>query len=118
MVKVEIKNLPQFQASLKKLEARIIANIERALKASANDMAKKAKERVPVKTGSLKNSISVKKGKEDLSFLVQAEAPHARFVEFGSFKTPARPFMVPTFEEGKGKTRERIIKAINGAIKG
>lgn len=118
MVKVEITNLPEFLASMKKLEAQILENIEEALEDSANNLVEKARERVPVKTGDLRDSIKVQKGEGDLNYLVQASAPHARFIEFGSLKTPARPFLGPAVEESRDGIRETMIKAINAAIRG
>ncbi len=118
MIKAEFKNLSQFQARMKDLKVKIHETIETALESGAENIADRARERVPIKNGLLRESITAQKGGSNLNFLVEAKAPHARFVEYGTLKTPARPFFWPAFEEGKGLLRVGIIKAINEAVKG
>lgn len=39
---------------------------------------------------------------------VQATAPHAHFIEFGTQTAPAQPFMGPAFQSGRGKAVSAI----------
>ncbi|MCH8322576.1 MAG: HK97 gp10 family phage protein [Proteobacteria bacterium] len=117
MIRLEITNLPAFQRSLEKLTGDIQDNIKDALRAGAQDLAVRAKERVPVKSGELRDSIVTLEGGEGMNYIISATAPHARFVEFGTRKTPARPFMVPAAEEVFPQILDNLAGAINKAIR-
>jgi HK97 gp10 family phage protein len=66
----------------------------------ANDAETIAKTIVPVDTGELKGSISTKvvKNKNDVTIKLQAEADHAKYVEFGTVKMNAQPFLLPSLK--------------------
>ena len=117
MIRLEITNLPAFQRSIKKLVSDIQENIEDTMKAGAGDLARAASGRVPVNTGALKKSIVVREEGGKLSYVISATAPHARFVEFGTRKTPARPFMVPAAEEVFPALVDDLAGSINKAIR-
>ncbi|RYF47563.1 MAG: HK97 gp10 family phage protein [Cytophagaceae bacterium] len=51
---------------------------------------------VPVDTGKLRDSIQIVETKDGVT--IQAKAPHAFFVEHGTYKMPARPFFEPAMQ--------------------
>lgn len=59
----------------------------------AEEIAIRAKELVPVRTGVLRDSITVKNG--DLKSLIIAEADYSIYVELGTRHQEAKPYMVP-----------------------
>jgi len=64
------------------------------------DTQAKAQAIVPVDTGNLKNSIQVDLSElEELSGEVVPQAEYAVYVEFGTSKMPAQPYMTPAAEE-------------------
>lgn len=65
-------------------------------------------------TGELVKSISVKidKGSAD----VQATAPHAMHLEFGTRNMEARPFLQPSLEATRGKVKS-FLRGVIGKIK-
>lgn len=83
----------------------LIAAVEVEAQRKAAETAKKievdAKARAPVKTGHLRSSIVAQSaGKEAF---VAAEAEYAAFVEFGTYKMAARPYLSPAVEANKAE---------------
>lgn len=63
-----------------------------------------AKGYAPVRTGALRESISTEIRETDKT-IVGEVAPHvsyAQFLEFGTYKMAAQPFMRPAYEENRG----------------
>lgn len=75
--------------------AAVEANSIAAVARKADDIVRDAQSRAPVRTGHLRGSIQriiVKRGKEATIF---ASAEYAPYVEFGTYKMAARPFLYP-----------------------
>jgi hypothetical protein len=49
---------------------------------------------------------------------VTSNAPHAADMEFGNSKVEARPYMAPAAQKKRRAVADRIVQAINSAIKG
>lgn len=80
------------------LIAAVEANSRSVPKKVADKIAAQARAVVPVRTGYLQSSIvsvSISAGKEAE---VQANAPYAAFVEYGTYKMAARPFLAPSVD--------------------
>lgn len=60
---------------------------------AANHAAQIARDLAPVETGELRGSISASPAEGGAS--VQAAAPHAVMVEYGTSRMPPQPFMLP-----------------------
>lgn len=83
------------------LIAAVEANAQRAPKRVADKIAVSARARVPVDTGYLKStieSVSVSRAKEAE---VRVGAGYAGFVEYGTYKMAAQPFLGPAVDEFK-----------------
>ena len=61
-------------------------------------------------TGVLRNNIVVSSNAEKLEVEVASRAKYSKFLEFGTVKMKARPFMFPAFEMNKPKIRRRFAK--------
>ncbi len=71
-------------------------------------------------SGALSRSINTrvqKSAKEALIVAGNSLAKYARFLEFGTSKMAARPFMVPALEKSKAFIRARLNEAVDIAIK-
>jgi len=77
------------------LIAAVEVNSRAAVKKKAEDIARDAKGRAPVQTGFLRSSIHAVSVAEGKSAEVQVDAPYAPFVEYGTYKMAARPFLSP-----------------------
>ena len=62
----------------------------------------RAKEIVPVDTGALQESIHVEKGDQLGEYRVVASEPYAAFVEFGTSKMAAQPYLIPAWRQVRG----------------
>jgi HK97 gp10 family phage protein len=91
---------------------------EKALKKGAGFLQEKIKEATPVKTGKLRDSITfseVKNGKVEIG-PDYAGAFYGHFVEFGSSKAGAQPFIQPTFENNKDEIEKIMSKEIKRSL--
>lgn len=58
-----------------------------------------AKKRAPVDTGRLRNSIATEIERDGLTGVVGTNVEYAPFVEWGTSKMPAQPYLLPAHEE-------------------
>lgn len=137
---VEVRGLRELSDALKalpkKLERRVL---KAALMTGAREIANEAKLRVPFRTGAVRRNIRARPGRPDqghnatvivsvrkltgrqISRLKakgkRVDDPfHWRFVEFGTSKMPARPFMRPAFESKKVSAAHSIKDALKRRI--
>ena len=63
-------------------------------------------------TGFLANNIVTKLSSDGLSGEVTSRADYSQFLEFGTSKMGARPFMQPSLEENRPKIRARVRRLL------
>jgi len=87
---------------------------------SANIVARKARTKAPWESGELATSITVEESKfKNGGHLVVAQGPgnydkyYASFVELGTHKMAARPFLRPALKQSKAE----ILKEFEGIIR-
>ena len=103
-----------FSSRIPKITAEMIPKLEAATAAGAELIAARAKQRVPVDTGRLRDAIHVES--DDGGFAVIAgdtEAFYGHIVEHGGARTPAHPFLIPATEE----SREEVITLVTAALR-
>jgi HK97 gp10 family phage protein len=113
----------KLRRKLRRLPEEATKGIKTAMTELAADIERSAKSRVPVDTGTLKANISAKVSRDGLSARIGVQGKRASrkafygpFVEFGTVKTPAQPFMGPAFEENKTEGVKRIGAEIDRAF--
>jgi HK97 gp10 family phage protein len=84
---------------LPSLAAEIKAQGEALVEKTADDIATGAQQRAPVRTGQLRDSIHREGGGTEAT--VVADAPHAKYVEYGTSRMGARPFFWPALEANR-----------------
>jgi HK97 gp10 family phage protein len=89
--------------------------LEAAISDAAQIIKDEAQRRCPEKTGRLKRSIDVQVFKKG-SVAVTAGAPYAKFVEYGTSKMAARPFMRPAADRGASKAAKQITAAVKRKV--
>ena len=115
-VKFDVRKLNR---KLKTLESKIEKKLTRqALRAGAKIIAKEAKLRAPVDTGELKSKIKVwalKRSRKKIGVLVGTSAKeytgdqfYASFLEWGTSKMPAKPWLGPA-AEAKGPEAAAVV---------
>lgn len=86
---------------------RINAALPQALLAGAEAVAECARGMCPVDTGALRSSISV--SADGAGAVVSAGEDYAVYVEFGTYKTPAQPFLAPALSAAAGEMTAAIL---------
>ena len=87
--------------------------VKAALTVSAEGIAARAQQRVPVATGRLRDAIHVEDDGDDVYVLGGSEEVwYGHLVEFGTRHVPAQPFLVPAAEEGKDDTVAAVVAAL------
>ncbi|HBR33188.1 MAG TPA: hypothetical protein DD734_01030, partial [Firmicutes bacterium] len=80
----DVPELEQTLGQLKAYDGKTALKVEEAVSASTKNIAKGARQRVPVRSGKLKKSIRSRFDKRAVTGYVQARQPHAHLVEFGA----------------------------------
>lgn len=89
-MKVEIK-----KNRIKEIDAKVEEAIETALIACAEQAIDYATDIVPVDTGNLRNSITKEYDKSEHVVYIGTDVEYAPYVEFGTYKMEARPYLKP-----------------------
>jgi len=119
MSDIEVLGMEAILKKLKALTERVQKNVlTGAIRAGASSISKEAKLLVTKDSGTLKKSIGVVKRKSKNKNIVYfSVAPlkkkggwYGHFLEFGTVKAPAHPFMRPAFEKKGNETIEEAKK--------
>ena len=106
----------QFTLNLRtdEVAAKVKDALWKAAVRTAVDIENDAHKAVPVRTGRLKDSIKVDVTKvEGLAAIeARAEAPYAAFVELGTAKTRAQPFLGPAVRNNVDKLLQRVAEEL------
>jgi HK97 gp10 family phage protein len=96
--------------------AQFPIRLDAATRAVAENIAERARDRVPVDSGRLKSAIHVERaGAGEYAVIAgDRDAWYGHFVEFGTVRSAAHPFMTPASEE----TRPTIRAISQAALKG
>lgn len=111
---VRLTGFKEFQEMLKRNPDK--EAISNALDQGAEIVYIGAKELVPVDTGFLKSTIK-KINKSKLTKIVEVSAPYAGFVEFGTSKMRAKPYVRPPLERAMKTLKQLLPKRIMQKIK-
>lgn len=92
-----------------------------AVVSGAELVSNDAKVKAPVKTGNLRRSIHVgdeASGGDWAECSVGTDVEYAAFVELGTSKMAARPYLRPAVESTKGEVEREIADAVRALIRG
>ena len=102
----DLDELPDEQSQA--LEEEVHDIVETA----GDNMVTYAQGIVPVRTGNLMASIFANVDEDDLSVTLGATADYASFIEYGTVKMRAQPFLEPAAAIGQEEMNARIEEAI------
>ena len=85
------------KSRLPEVSAEIRPRVGRAVKSTAQDIEADAKERAPVLTGALRDSLITERAGA-ASYRVGSPLYYSRFVELGTVHAAAEPFLIPAAE--------------------
>lgn len=124
----EIKGLEQLISKLNNLPEKLEKKVIRAaVRKGAILVRNKAREKVPVKTGTLKKSIKIRSNRVAngiISFKIGptndkkkgTDVFYGRFIEFGTSKMAAKPFMRPALDESETEVLNVVIDNIKSKL--
>ena len=124
MVSFKMTGLDALDKALKKLESKVQRRVlNKAARAGARVVQKRAKALAPVRTGALRRAIRVvtmkaKKGQGKVAVTVKSgrgekrDVFYAHMVEFGTIGARTRPFMRPAFDETQKEQLDAIGKTL------
>ncbi len=104
--RVQILGKEKLIQNLKKWQFLKAQELERNDAETALRVARDAKRLAPVDTGRLRNAINSASTKD--GWFVIADTNYATFVEFGTDRAPAQPFLNPALEQNRGAYFRRI----------
>lgn len=121
MANMELEGIENLITEVEKLGAKG-ARIENEALREAGEVVKEAiKQEAPQRTGTLKKSIEVSRvknrnGTKYVEVGPGKEGWYGKFLEFGTVKMKAKPFMAPGYEKSKEKAMEEIEKNLKEGL--
>jgi len=120
---LKTKGFKELFKNLDKLEKAIVNEIEDIIKKAAEKIRDEAKERAPKLTGQLSDSIEVKtleikKDKIKIGIGPVGDAVfYWFFVEYGTSKMAAQPYLRPAYDNNKKAVEKEIARELQKLIK-
>ena len=117
---VTVKGLSSLQAKLKKLDPLTKDALASGVSKAGVLVEGSAKNIVPVDTGHLRASISgrTEKTNDGAQATVGTNVEYAAYVELGTSRNQAQPYLHPALQKNKDKAKKLIITEIVKAHKG
>lgn len=94
------------------IDKSIIPELRTIVKNNGIQLVQGAQKRSPVDTGALRRSIRLNLENGNLKAVVTTNVPYAKFVEYGTIRQKAQPYMRPSLRVQKAK----FVNAIRNAI--
>ena len=121
MANLELEGIENLIAEVEKLGAKGSRIENKALREAGEVMKEAIKQEAPRKTGTLKESIEVSGVKTKDGFKHVAVGPgkegwYGKFLEFGTVKMKAKPFMAPGYERSKAGALEKISEELRKGL--
>lgn len=114
MLEVKVEGLERFVEGMRGFRVDVQTAIREASEWTAMEAANRARSRAPVRTGRLRGSIQTLTASAESK--VQVTAPYAGYVEFGTRRMRAQPFLRPSVQEVQHLFpqlfRARVLEAI------
>lgn len=105
-----------YSSRIPRIAASLPALMDAATAAAAERIADDARERVPVRTGKLRDAIHTERRAPGEHAVVagNTSAFYGHIIEFGGARTPPRPFLIPALESNREQAVD-AARAIMGA---
>jgi HK97 gp10 family phage protein len=116
-VTIELEDLDEVPDQQSEALEEEVHNI---VETAADNMVSYAQGIVPVRTGNLLSSIFSEIDEDELSVTLGAIADYASFIEYGTVKMRAQPFLEPAAaigqEEINARIEETIVQGLDGQL--
>lgn len=94
------------------IDSSIVPELRTIVKNNGVQLVQGAQKRSPVDTGALRRSIRLRLENNNLKAVVRTNVPYAKFVEYGTIRQKAQPYMRPSLRVQKAK----FVNAIKNTI--
>ena len=101
-----------FLSSLDNYQDDVLKGLQQNIEKAALTLEKNAKQNCPVDTGKLRASITTEVG--NLEAEVGTNVEYAPYVEFGTSKQSAQPFMRPALDKAITQLNKDMAKTLGG----
>lgn len=115
--RIDDRSLQKVFRNLKRYQKGVQDQVKKELLYTAVDIERDAKLSAAVDTGRLRSSIGRKSFKSGLTQRIGTNVKYAPFVEFGTVRQRAQPFLYPALEKNKNKLKTTLIDVIRGKKK-
>jgi HK97 gp10 family phage protein len=115
-MEMRVIGIDQFISRLQQLDQRVRSNARDAVNASVLEGQQMAMALSPVRSGYLRsrNQIHAAGGLTNvILYELYNDAPYARFVEWGTRKMRAHPFMTPAVEYARMRLARRLASVVS-----
>ena len=96
MISIKLQGIDKLKSIYANAANELADEVKDAITASAQAMADKARQK---SKGELQQSVTAQIADDGMSATISANEPYAPYVEYGTHKMGAEPFMNPAFEE-------------------
>ena len=102
------------KSRLPEITRELHTRVSEGTEAGAEIVVAKAKERVPVRSGRLRDAIHTEfKGSGDWNVVAgDREVFYGHMIEFGTTRAPAHPFLIPALEESRADIEKAVTIAL------
>ena len=111
--------MPAVVAGMAKLQSQLdnlgIAFTVDELAEGALVIAEYAESACPVDTGFLRSTVFVREAGSDVE--IGFEAPYASYVEFGTYKMAAQPYLRPALDVAQDEALKAVLDAVQARIR-
>lgn len=117
--RVELVGLREAVAALRKLPVDMRADAQAAINTTAFQVARSAQASVRRRTGLLASRIEWEARPRSLSAVVRiaGDAFYWKFIEYGTVRMPARPFLRPAAMAAERDHEQRLNQAIDKSLR-
>jgi len=115
MIDIDLRNIANLQQALKEFPGLVREELGKAVTELVLVIEAKAKELCPVDTGLLRSSITPVVESWAAAY-VGTNTEYAPYVEFGTKKMEAQPFLEPAFLEGQKQASKVFGQAVSRVI--
>lgn len=116
-MKIQFKGIGKWMKYVENCNNSTTRQVEKVIQDTGKAIVRDAKAVVPVDTGKLKRSIRVVSTSK-LRVTVEAQANHASYVEYGTYKMAARPYMTPAVIRNKAVMDKKLKQIMAKVSKG
>ena len=117
MIRARIGGVARLGASLRRVQAAQTVAMADAVGAGAVQIQGAARARLPRRSGGLASSVSIETAPDGLAAAVGTDADHGTYLELGTRRMAARPWLHPALLAATASVRARFAQLADAALR-